>query len=184
MDGILSVDFNFSAGLTLFRYPVEAPQDYTSHDLIKHLGTNDEIEKIQRYNPLTRTYETTTYDQSGMVLGDEFPIVNTEGYFLYLKRSTQSFFFGPAPNAATPLIKGFNILPLLPTPGEYTSYDFLSHLGSPDQIENIVKFNTNTGSFETTYYYFGRPSGTNFRISDKESYLIHMKTDKVLDTPP
>ena len=77
-------DSSLSAGLNLFGYPVDVPEGYTSYDLIMELGTEDEISKIQRYNPATGTFEATTYEESA-ASGSEFNIVNGEGYLVYMK---------------------------------------------------------------------------------------------------
>jgi hypothetical protein len=39
------------------------------------------------------------------------------------------------------------------------------------------------GIFETTAYYYGRPSGIEFKIVNGEAYLIYMKTAKYKEAP-
>jgi len=173
-------DISLSAGLNLLGYPVEVPVGYTSYDLIFDLGTEDEIDKIQKYNPATGTFETTTYED-GVVSGDEFNIVSGEGYVVYMKQATSLSFAGGIMTPAISLVPGLNIISIPCMPPGYTSYDLLFYLGLPDEVASIQRFNRETGIFETTAYYNGQPSGVEFNIVNGEAYLIYMKSS--VDVP-
>ena len=178
--------FNFipeiflSVGLNIFGKPGNIPKGYTSYDLLSYLGTENEILKIQRHNVNYQTYENTFYN-NGVTSGDKFDIENGEGCFVYMKVN-KSFSFNDSINNPTfslyPLKKGKNIIFLQCFPPDFTSYDFISYLGAPNEIQSIQKYNNNTGLFETTAYHFGRPAGTNFMIEYGEAYLIHAKVNK------
>lgn len=118
-----------------------------------------------------------------MTCGDEFPIVPGDGYLIYMKKSGM---FPCDDSIVVPVIsitEGLNILSFPGIPSGYTSYDLLLYLESPKEIAGIQRFNTEKGSYETTNYSFGRPSGDKFNIVNREAYLIHMKVDKSKDAP-
>lgn len=181
---ISEVNVRLSSGINLFGYPVRVPQGYTSYNLLAELGTDDEVIGIQRYDPNTRGYETTAYDQNGAPCGHDFAVVNGEGYLVLMKTGTSISLSGPIMNSAISTKEGVNILTLQDIPEGYTSYDLLSYLGSPDEIASIQRLDRESGSLETTVYYFGRPSGAQFEIVTGEAYRIHMKVAKWFWEPP
>jgi hypothetical protein len=176
-------DTHLSAGFNLFGFSAEVPAGYTSHDLIAVLGS--EVEKIQRYNPDTETFQTTYYED-GIVTGDIFNIANGEGYFVYMKKAGTMFQPRRSVNMHLQLIPGFNIVSITGAPS-CSSYDLLVYLGSPDEIVSIQRYNKETGAFETTAYYNEQPSGISFDIVNGEAYLVHMRVAKEITdlfTPP
>jgi len=180
---IYNVDIAFSAGLNIFGYPVSIPSGYTSYDLFDALGTETEVEKIQRYDPDSQTYKTTTYDSNGTPDGDVFDIVSGEGYLVYMKMNKLVSFSGAKINPAISCKKGLNIISIpSPTPPycsyELLSYELLSYLGPQEEITSIQRFNRGMGVFETTNYCYGQPSGIKFNIVNGEAYLIYTKTAK------
>lgn len=175
-------DVSLFAGLNVSGYPVEVPGGYTSYDLIVDLGTADEIDKIQRYNLATGTFETTAYE-GGVVGGDDFNIESGEGYYVYMKEAKSLSFAGQVITPTIALVPGLNIVSIPCMPHGYTSYDLLYYLGSPDEVASIQGFNKETGAFETTAYYNGDASGIQFSIINGEAYLIHMKVAKETTTP-
>jgi hypothetical protein len=175
-------DVSLSAGLNIFGYPVDIPNGYTSYNLLADLGAQDEISKIERYNPATGTFETTTYT-GGVASGDQFNIVEGEGYYVYMKEAKSVSFAGQIISPAIELSPGLNIVAIPCMPSNYTSYDLLYYLGSPDEVASIQRFNKEIGAFETTAYYNGLALGIEFRIVNGEAYLIHMKVAKVITAP-
>ncbi|MBW2738041.1 MAG: hypothetical protein JRE64_04150 [Deltaproteobacteria bacterium] len=168
-------DLSLSAGLNLFGHPVAVPGGYTSYDLLIDLGMDDEVDKIQRYNPDTGTFETTTYEE-GAASGSEFNIVNEEGYLIYMKVAKSITFAGQIISSAIFLEPGLNIVSISCMPADYTSYDLLWLLGSSDVAASIQRFNRETGAFETTAYYNEQPSGVEFYIANSEAYIVQMKS--------
>jgi len=73
-----------SSGLNLFGYPGKIDPGYDSYNLLNNLGTQNEIQKIQRYNKTTQRYETALY-KGGAAGGDRFDLVSGEGYLVYMK---------------------------------------------------------------------------------------------------
>ena len=165
------------AGLNLIGYPVEVPEGYSSYDFLIDLGTEAEIERIQRYNPVTGTFETTTYE-AGVAAGDEFDIVSGKGYYVYMKESKLMSFAGRIMTPGIGLEPGINLISIPSMPPDYTAYDLLLYLGAEDEAASIQRFNTETGAFETTAYFEGQASGVQFSILNGETYLVHMKVAK------
>ncbi len=78
---------------------------------------------------------------------------------------------------------GLNIVSIPCMSHDYTSYELLEYLGSPDKVTSIQRFDRETGVFETTVYHDGKPSGAEFKITNVESYLIYMKENKNITAP-
>jgi hypothetical protein len=102
---------------------------------------------------------------------------------VYLKTGKSVPFSGPAINPPISCNKGLSILSIPSPPNGYTSYDLLSCLGSPDEITGLKRFNRGKGTFETTSYCFGQPSGARFDIVRGEAYFIQMKVARDKDGP-
>ncbi|RLG90098.1 hypothetical protein DRO34_06190, partial [Candidatus Bathyarchaeota archaeon] len=177
-----TIDTSLYAGLNLFGYQVEVPAGYTSYDMIADLGGEDEVEKIQRYDPATGSFETTFYE-SGVPVGDIFDIVSGEGYLVYMKVEKTVSQVGRIVSVSIQLEPGLNVVAIPCVPLGYSSYDMLRYLGSPDEVSSIQKFDKETGAFQTTAYFDSQPSGINFDIVNGEAYLIHMKVAKKVDFP-
>ena len=166
-----------SLGLNTFGCIGNIPQNYNSYNLMNALGTADELQKIQKYNSVNHTYETTIYE-NGLPGGDKFSIVSGEGYLVYLNVEKSIALNNGIENHSLSLQAGLNIVTL---PFTSTSYDFLLYLGSPDEIGSIQHYNRKTGQMETTLYFYGKPSGIKFKIVSGEAYLIHMKVAKLIN---
>ncbi len=181
---ILSVhtNINLSAGFNLFSYPVNVPQDYTSYQLIDDLGAEDEVYKIQRYNANTKSFVSTTYE-NGNPSGDDFTIINGEGYIGYMKADKNIPFVGSIAYPMISLKKGVNLISLPRISSDYTLYNLISYLGYSHDVSSIHRFNSKKGEFLTAYYFYGNPSGNNFKIDKGETYIVHMNVDKDKNSP-
>jgi hypothetical protein len=180
---IKGIEIYLFSGLNIFGHPVEVIQGYTSYDLIEALGKDDEVDNIQRYDPNTKSNETTAYDPNGLPCGKEFNIICGEGYLVNMKTAKPVSFAGTIVNPGISCNKGFNIISIPNIPAGYTSYNLLSYLGFSDEITSITRFNSKMGIYETTSYYYGKPSGIEFNIINGEAYLIYMKVVKNKDVP-
>jgi len=72
-------------------------------------------------------------------------------------------------------------IPVHSTPG-FTSYSLLLYLkeqagGNTSAIENIRRYNAETGSWQTASWFNGNPAGHIFPIKAGEAYLIYMRQD-------
>ncbi len=171
----IKLEITLLAGLNIFGYPVTIPHGYTSYDLIAALGTKDEIIRIQRYDSNTNTYQTTYYDQNGNPSGDDFKIVSGEGYIIYMKTDNPISFEGEGIHAVISYNDGLNIISNPFNPYGNTSYDLLLYVGSQNNVYSIQRLNRDKSVFETSTYFFNKPSGTNFGIFSGEGFLIYIK---------
>jgi Zn-dependent metalloprotease len=57
-------------------------------------------------------------------------------------------------------------------PPTMTSYQLIQELGTPDEVIKIQRFN---GSWETTNYFMGEPSGVDFPIKNGEGLVVYMR---------
>ncbi|MCP4688970.1 MAG: hypothetical protein GY859_13030, partial [Desulfobacterales bacterium] len=175
-------DIQLYSDMNLMAYPAEPPAGYTSFDLLADLGTEEEVDSLERYNTASGAYETAMY-KNGEIVGDRFPITPGVGLFVYMKKNMKVSFGGRVVSPVTPLAPGLNIAAVpCPTSG-YTSYDLLADLGSPEVVAGIQRFNGMTGAFETTGYRGSSPSGARFKIVNGEGYVINMKTAGAVPAP-
>jgi len=80
---------NLTTGLNLVGQPA-APDDLTAFKLLEKLG-DDVVTSIQRFNTATGAFETAGFGPDGQVVGVDFPIVHSEGYFIFMKREILGF---------------------------------------------------------------------------------------------
>jgi hypothetical protein len=64
-----------------FGCPVEG---YSAFQVLTELGSTN-ASSIQRYNPDTGAFDTVAFDLDNQFVGVDFPIVPSEGYFVYMK---------------------------------------------------------------------------------------------------
>ena len=67
------------------------PEELTAFDLLQDIGDNTVAINIQRFNPNTGTFETAAYDETGLPIGIDFPIVSGEGYIIYMKEPVAGY---------------------------------------------------------------------------------------------
>ncbi len=68
------------SGLNIIGVPCP-PSGYSAYELLEHLGGENEIVSLKRYNPETLSYDVTEYS-GGEPSGDDFFIVNGESYLV------------------------------------------------------------------------------------------------------
>ena len=66
------------------------PESYTAFQLLEDL-TQFNIASIQRYDSKSGKFQTATFEESGMMLGIDFPILMGEGYFVQMKQDVTGF---------------------------------------------------------------------------------------------
>ena len=175
------IDTRLYTGLNIFGYQVTVPEGYTSYDMLADLGSVDEAEMIQRYDPATGTFESTFYE-SGAAAGDEFNISSGEGYYVYMKAEKTASQRRPVVGVVIQLQPGLNVT-AIPSSSSHTSYEVLSYIGSSDEVSSIQRFDRETGAFQTASYFGTEPTGVNFDIVNGEAYLINMKVAKEVSFP-
>lgn len=67
------------------------PDGLTAEKVLQNLGGNTKAVSIQRFNPDTGDFETRAFDAAGNQYGINFPILSSEGYFIYMKQEIKDF---------------------------------------------------------------------------------------------
>ncbi len=173
-----------SQGMNLFSYPSTVPDNTaTCQDLLASIGTSDEIESISRFNT-----DTQSFDVCDFAGGEEFPIVNGEGYLIRMVTDKEVTLPGGPVCSDIVLTEGFNLIGHAAPPADLTSYGFLDELGA-DKVSSIQRFNPETGAFESCTFYFNeeegisQPIGVNFPIKAGEGYIIHARVNSSVELP-
>jgi PKD repeat protein/prenyltransferase beta subunit len=176
-----TIEVNLYPGLNIYGFWLDVEDGYTSYDMINEIGSSDEIDMIQKYDPihgkLLKTYYTGT-----LIQGDEFPINGGEGFLVYMKQEVTATQLGRFVQKSFSLYPGLNIvaIPVLTT---VSSFDLIQSLGYPDEISSIQRFDRKSGQFQTTTYLRRKPAGVNFPINHQEALLIYMRVAKDIEFP-
>jgi hypothetical protein len=113
------------------------PATYSAFNLLQDLGAPFEIEKVERFNPDTGTYETAQYDGAGHPSGVNFSVRNGEGYVVSMLAGKTGVKL-PAPGSVfAPVITGLS--PGRAVPG--TIVVILGEGFAPDPTTDVVTFN-------------------------------------------
>jgi hypothetical protein len=163
----------FKQGFNLFQYPVEVPADYTSFDFLLDIHEIGNVVSIQRYNPTTGLFQTTSW-HDGAPAGIEFSLKNIEGYFIHTKEDISIDFDGNRACGEVPLHAGFNLIGFPCPPVNYTSADLMVDLGGESAVDRIKKYDPESNSYLTTGWSGGVVSGDVFPITHTEAYLVSM----------
>ena len=171
------VVLSFTAGMNLFVSPVELSPGTTTFDLLAMLGTDTEVGSLQCLNPVTQTWGVTEYE-NGVITGDEFEIATGAGCYVQMNQAKTVILTGLSIPSTLQFVEGANLMSLQSVTSGYTSYDLLLHLGTPEEVSSIQRFNPESGAFETTAYYNGQPVGVEFPVNPGEAYIVNMVTGK------
>ena len=129
-------DLDLARGMNLVGIPCP-PAGYTAYALLEHLGSELEVQSIQRFDPETAGYEEARYDGVGAPTGDDFPIVNGEGYVVTMLADKAGLKIPPPGTPFAPVITGLS--PGRGVPG--TVVLILGEGFDPDPSRNSVSFN-------------------------------------------
>jgi hypothetical protein len=173
-------------GFNLFSYPVQIPANYSAYDLLPALGTNTEVEKVQRFNRSAAQYETALY-VSGTPSGSDFPIQSGEGYIVYMLQPKALSFAGSIVCPAYDLQAGLNMIGVPCYPSMFNSSSLLSYIGNSFDTSAVQRFNNETGQFQSTGYITGmlagggvsasggNTAGALFTLRSGEGYMVYMR---------
>lgn len=113
------------------------PAGYTAYSLIQDIGASHEVTGIKRFDPETGNYETVSYDSNGLPVGDDFPVINGEGYIVTMNGDKSGVRIPAVGNSFAPVITGIS-------PGRGVAGTIVVILGegfNPDVTQNTVSFN-------------------------------------------
>jgi len=109
-------------------------------------------------------------------------ITENTGHLLQVRydNSTESYYFERSLdfpencfNSAVTLDQGINLFAYpVEVPATMTSYQLIHELGSPNEVIKIQRYN---GSWESTTYFMGQPSGVDFPIENGEGLVVYMR---------
>lgn len=127
---------DFIRGMNVVGTPCP-PAGYSSFLMLADIGARFEIESIERFDPDTGTFQITQYDQNDLIIGDDYPISNGEGYVVKMLADKTSLRI-PSP--------GTNLPPVITgsSPGKGVPGTIVVILGDgfdPDVTKNTVTFN-------------------------------------------
>jgi len=158
------------AGLNLFAFPVETSDGYTAFDLLVALGSDTDVNSIDKYNPLTGRYQRAAW-VNGKVEGENFAIQRGEAYLVHMKVQKQLTFKGTQDCTTVELYKGFNLVGVSCPPAAYTAFSALKAMG--DSTLRIMRYNRDMAIFEEAVFdASGIPTGVDFPIVNGEGYVI------------
>ncbi len=128
---------NLTRGMNLAGIPCP-PAAYTAYNLLNDIGSQFEVQKIERFNPATGMYETALYNAGGAASGTDFPIKNGEGYIIYMLTDKNGVKIPAAGSSFAPVITS-----LSPGRGVPGTIVLISGEGfNPDATKNTVTFNS------------------------------------------
>jgi hypothetical protein len=168
------IEIEFSAGLNLFSYPAQIPQDFNSYDLFEFLGGVSDVSRIQTYSGKW----ITTSSFLGSIVGACFPVITGKGLLVYMKNSKSIIFTGKSQESSIDLNQGFNLVGFNNLSLDLSSWDLMHQLGS-----NVIKIMSFSGRWESCFWFYGQTTGKNFNIEKGNAYLIFMN-ESVLNFNP
>ncbi|RYE01040.1 MAG: matrixin family metalloprotease, partial [Sphingobacteriales bacterium] len=174
----------FKPGANYFAYPVTPPSGLRAFELLKALGTADEFNSIDRFNPSLQKFERASF-VNGEPQGINFPIRRGEGYLVHAKQEQYVTFKGIADCPKVSLVTGLNLF-AVPCPSNgYSSFELLEDLGSKDEVVTLKHLNAGRADeFKETHYAGDEPSGEQFYIANGEAYYAQMAVAKSAVTLP
>lgn len=146
-------------------------------DFIRMLGSSQEIENVLRLDNTSGSFGEVRYNASGEPEGEDFELVNGEGYIVNSKVAKMVNLNFSETCSVTGLKRGGNLRGIPCASANLTAFILLQAIGDESMISSIQRFNAETGSFETAGYLNGLLSGVNFLIKPGEGYLIYMEQE-------
>ena len=165
--------YTFYPGLNLFPFYLSdssTVDEFCSEKL-------DEWQSIRGYDPQNRHWNAWNINMGG----NNFPMGYGKGYLIY--KQYGEVIYQDQQTAMGSMNPGINIIGVSPSSetSTYTSFQFLKERRS-EGVKNISRYNNapkgqnkGTGRWESSYWFFGGPSGTQFPIVNSEAFLIHVK---------
>lgn len=172
------VGLAISPGINYFAYPVSAPTDLTSFDLLSALGGDTEINAIEGYNTSTGLFERTHYSE-GIPGGVDFSIKRGDGYIVYSQVQKAVTFTGIPDCPDISVNVGLNLISVPCPPATYSAYNLLKNLGSEFEVISVQKYNPLTTTFDVAQYTASLPSGVDFPVVNGEAYIAEMSVSKL-----
>lgn len=168
-------DLDYGLGLNLLNYPVQVPLNMSAFGLMTQLGGDANLQKIMRFNTSIGEWETAEYIDT-VASGTDFPIVDSEGYFVVFGNNVPWTYIGNGICEGLSLDAGVNVIGLNCVPQATTAYQLLELLGGPTEVSSVQRYDRETSRFQSATYEAGMPAGSDFALTNNEAYVVHMKT--------
>jgi len=161
-------------GLNLLSYPVATADGFLAFDLLSALGTETEINSIDRYNNETGRFERAAW-VNGTAAGENFPVRRGDAFIVHMQVRKVVVFKGNQDCPTVDTGQGFNLLGVPCPPAGYSAYDLLQAV---DSAQRVKRYNRDTASFELAEFDGdGNPVGTDFPVINGEGYVVETLTD-------
>ena len=172
-------------GLNLVGLPVDPSVTPTLGDVLLHLGSSSELEKILRLDPENGLFQSCFYNTQGTPEGSACDATPNpgEGWLIY---ALTDHSITPDVDLDCPefnLINGINIVTFPCVADGLTSPALLQRLGGNTKVSAVQTFDGTTDRFLSTSYFGNQTAGEDFLITQGRAYLVHM-TEAVHISPP
>ena len=175
MEGLFKHDLRLREGINLVSLPINLAGVESSYDFLNIYFDSNEKVQFSCYDPDAGLWQVSYLD--GGPNGESFDLDWLKGYILTVSNDKTIQLTGDAPNEATiDLLAGHNIVSsFISDQGALSSHEVLESVDPNRQISSsVLKYNTVSGKWQTGYWFFGRPAGTNFNVMQGEGYVIDM----------
>jgi len=161
------------AGMNLYAHPVATAPGFSSFDLMTSLGGPAVVDRIQKFNPASGSYDEARYIGTTPT-GTDFPIAGGDGMIVYLKSAVTRQFPGTPANFARPLHNGPNILGFGPASAGRTAHDMFPEIADVGSVVSMQRYLPAEGRFVTLSTYREQLTGPDFPLVAGEAYLVHL----------
>lgn len=165
-------------GINHFSYPEALPDGLTAFEFLNQLKDNVQVNRIQRFNPDTASFEQAVLIDNE-AFGEDFNLALGEGYIISSSAEATLVFPGETTCNELSLNVGFNLMGASCVPAEYSSFDLLAEIGESHEVESVEGYNRETGVYERAYYLnsgddAGEIVGDDFDIDNGYAYIVRM----------
>jgi hypothetical protein len=173
----VNVTIDLKRNFNLISYSGTDNPPIKAFDFIRMLGSSHEIQSVMKFDSTSGRYKEVRYSVSGVPEGEDYELVNGEGYIIYSKGAKTVDLDVSNQCSVTGLQTGVNLIGTPCFSGNITAYQLLQKIGDDSVVSSIQRYDPDTGKFETAGYLNGQAVGVNFPIKTGVGYFIYMKKD-------
>lgn len=168
--------FDLEKGLNYFGFPQNVPFGLTSYDLLQQLSAFIEVNRIERFNRDTGSFEFA-FMLDGQPQGVRFDIHEGEGYLISSDTDGELIFPGATYCHEFELKKGLNLVGVTCPPANLDSYQFIQAIGSNKVVESIRYYDPSKKQYLETRYQGEQVIGDKFAVKHGFAMEIRMLAD-------
>ena len=151
------ISYQLNAGFNLINIPLN--QFTGAFSLLSQLGNKDQINKIQKFDPISGKFQTASYDATGFFKGEDFSILSGDALIVYSKTNHMVTLEGLVNCPELVLSKGTQYKGFPCTNENLSAFEFLKGIRVENSVASIQRFNVETGRFETAILFDNNPTG-------------------------